>query len=324
MANLLVTTTCNASCRFCFAGSLMGGTSTTTMSLERFESILRMIRDGGGDEVRLVGGEPTLHPDLSTLLTKATNHGLRVIVLSNGLMPPAAVECIAQRTPEQCSVLVNCNAALQGFRPDRLSQVLTRLGSRAVLGCTVDQIPFDIEPVVALLEAHPGLGRFLRVGMAHPVLGTRNRHLHPKQYPAVGALLARIAGRASAIGVRLVLDCGFVRCQLNDEAVEALDANRAETRFECRPIVDVAPDGRTAVHCLATASRFTMELDESLHTLRHQMAAQRRAYDAIGVYRECEACSWHTSGTCDGGCLVHRLARLEPVPERWLPKEVAP
>lgn len=323
MTNLLVTTACNAGCEFCFARSLMGSARAEHMPLRRFERVLEMIRDCDGAEVRLVGGEPTLHPDFPELATMAESRGLRLTVLSNGLMPDATVDRLARLAEDRCSVLINCNGALHGADPQRLHQVLARLGPKIVLGFTIDRIPFDPEPMLTLLEDHPRLGRFLRVGIAHPALGAVNRHLHPKQYPAVGALLAPLARRATALGVRLAFDCGFVRCQLDDDTVDALNTNGAQTRFECRPIVDIAVDGCTAVHCLATADRFTMELDGSLHALRKGLATQRRAFETVGIYRECGSCSWRVSGECDGGCLVHRLARLQPVPELPLPEEVA-
>lgn len=267
MTNLLVTTACSAGCEFCFARSMMGSARGEHMPLHRYQRMLGVIRDCGGTEVRLVGGEPTLHPEFPELVTMAETLGLRLTVLSNGLMPDAAVDRLARLDDDHCSILINCNVALDGAGSQRLHQLLARLGPKVVLGFTIDRIPFDPEPVLKLLEDTPRAGQFLRVGMAHPALGAANRHLHPKQYPAVGALLAPLARRATALGVRLAFDCGFVRCQLDDDTVEALNANEAQTRFECRPIVDIAVDGFTAVHCLATAGRFTMELEGSLQAL---------------------------------------------------------
>jgi hypothetical protein len=322
MTNVLVTAACNAGCEFCFARSLMAPATRVHMTIDRFERLLELICDCGGSEVRLAGGEPTLHPELATLVTMAEARGLHLTVLSNGLMPEPAIDRLARLPEDQCSVLINWNSAARGAGSPRLQEVLRRLGARAALGCTIDRVPFDLEPLLELLASQPTVAGWLRVGMAHPMIGASNRHLHPKQYPAVGRLLAKLARRATSLGTRLVLDCGFVRCQLDDDAVAALNDNGADTRFECRPIVDISPNGQTAVHCLATADRFTIPLDGSLTALRSLMTSQRQAYDSLGVYRDCATCSWRANGECDGGCLVHRLARLQPVPELELPKEV--
>ncbi len=320
MANLLITTACNASCPFCFARSFTGQQPAATMTMARYLELLTLIRSSGGSEVRFAGGEPTLHPDFAAMITAAVEQELRITVLSNGLLPEAALVSLEQH---RCSVLLNSRAEQPQEQQDRASEVLRRLGSKVVLGWTIDQIPADIEPVLTLLNDRRWQpAPFLRVGMAHPVLPSLgNRHLHAKDYPAVGRLLGQLAQALTRISVRLVLDCGFVRCQLDDETVLALEENQAQTRFECRPIVDLGP-GDQAVHCLATASRLKIRADGSLQSVREALAGQRRAFEQLGVYRECSDCAWRIAGHCDGGCLVHRLARLQPVVPRLIPEEV--
>ncbi len=325
MANIIMTTHCPSSCAFCFAGHLKKSSAPDLIDGAQFRRVLDLVERSGGQEIRLVGGEPTLHPELPEFLEEASRRNLRVTVMTNGLVPERTLGCIEQLSEQRCTVIVNLSATMGSAQSSiRLQELLTRLGSKVALGFTIDQLPYDLEPVLSLLiDRRWCLRPVLRVGMAHPVYQGANRHLHPKQYPLVGRLLATLAREATKIGVRLDFDCGFVRCQLDADAVAALNANGAHTRFECRPIVDLGPDSK-ARHCLALDDLLTVSLTEPVQPiplLREELAAQRRAYDLFGVYRECSACSIRAEGGCDGGCLVARMARLESVRYPQLPED---
>lgn len=79
---LEVTGKCQLSCVHCYAESGPSG----TYGKMRTTDWLRVINEGvtlGVSAVQFIGGEPTLHPDLKTLVRHAVNHGLRVEIFSN-------------------------------------------------------------------------------------------------------------------------------------------------------------------------------------------------------------------------------------------------
>ena len=65
--NLLITTDCNLACDYCFAGSLRQGHVEREMSLPELEQGLSYL-DKDQHEVRLMGGEPTLHSQYAEIL----------------------------------------------------------------------------------------------------------------------------------------------------------------------------------------------------------------------------------------------------------------
>jgi radical SAM protein with 4Fe4S-binding SPASM domain len=322
MANLTVTTTCNLECPFCFAENEMGGSACEGtdpyISLEAFERQLAFIDRSGIDHVRLIGGEPTLHPQFPELVRRAG--GRHVVVFSNGLMSEQALACLERLAPSACTVLVNMNATrfADGPRPHetrRRALSVHRLGPRALLGFTIFRVAFDLEPLLELI-IEAGAKRAIRLGLAQPILGGCNEFLHPKQYPAVGRRITAFADRAARVGVRLEFDCGFVRCMFSDDDIKRLEGAGADLGWRCNPILDLSPEGRVA-HCFPLGGvgiPLTDDLDAD--DARRRLSAKVQHYRIAGIYRECSRCEYKRRGECTGGCLATAMRRFRDRPIR--------
>lgn len=81
-----LTDSCNLSCPTCYAGS--GPHHATHRSLETIKSMLQTViaNEGVADVVQLSGGEPTLHPDLLTIIDHARTLPIKHLMLNtNGI-----------------------------------------------------------------------------------------------------------------------------------------------------------------------------------------------------------------------------------------------
>ena len=81
--NILLTTACNLDCEYCFAQSLRERPRQQEMSLRELEWLLWNM-DPDADEVRLMGGEPTLHSRYPEVMRLAISFGYVVTVFTNG------------------------------------------------------------------------------------------------------------------------------------------------------------------------------------------------------------------------------------------------
>lgn len=72
---------CNDSCPFCFNRQLASRDDVTPPD---FEKILSIMQREGIDEIDILGGEPTLHPELPRLIDGIIGRGLRATLSSNG------------------------------------------------------------------------------------------------------------------------------------------------------------------------------------------------------------------------------------------------
>ena len=323
MANLAVAGVCNLRCPYCFAGSYLAVSrdhSTAFIDMATFEQRLDFLARSGIPEARLIGGEPTLHPDFPALVAAARARGLRISVFSHGLMPRRALDCLAALPADACAVLVNMNAGrAAGANPaelDRRRATLKRLGPRATPGFTIYRPDFELADLLSIV-LDTGCRPAIRLGLAQPMLAGGNAYLHPKQYPAAGARIAAFACDAAAAGVALQFDCGFVRCMFSDGDIEMLGRAGSDFACRCSPILDLDLAGM-ASHCFPLTGIVQTPIGEgeAAGALREALAGQTVPYRLAGIYPRCSSCGEKARGACTGGCLAATMRRFRGGPLR--------
>lgn len=315
MANLSISAVCNQDCPYCFAREPWKEAGAPPfISPEAFEQQLDFLDRSGIDQVRLLGGEPTLHPRFSELVERVRRRGKKLLVFTNGLMPPNALDCLAALPVQDCTVLVNCNDPSPDGSPahERRREVLRRLGPRGKPGFNIYRADFSLDFLRALVM-ESGCQPAIRLGLAHPILSNGNRWLHPNQYPAAGARIGQFARQAAGNAIRLELDCGFVRCMFSPRDLEALTASGAELGWHCNPILDVSPASQViACYPLARIGSLPLGPLSEASALRTQFEQMTRPYRQVGIYAECPSCPFLRSGECPGGCLSAAIRRFRP------------
>lgn len=81
---MYLTNRCNQRCRHCYMYA--GESNTAELSTEEIHDILERFSQSGGEVVAFTGGEATLHPGFVSIVSTAKRLGLKVGVLSNGLL----------------------------------------------------------------------------------------------------------------------------------------------------------------------------------------------------------------------------------------------
>lgn len=317
MANLVVSAVCNRDCSYCFTTDHAGPGGLPFLPVRLFEERLGFLTRSNIQEARLLGGEPSLHPQFGELVARARASGKIVVVFSNGLMPEAALASLEALTPEECTVMVNVtpperdgnNAALA-----RQRETMRRLGRRALPGVNLYRTDLPLDFLLPLLS-ETGCRQVIRLGMAHPCLSGHNRHLVPNQYRSIALKVIRFARVAAQAGVTIELDCGFVRCMFSDADLQVLRDAGANTGWHCNPILDVDIEGQV-IHCFPLARLGSLPLlpDGDAGALRQAFEEQTRSYRQAGVYRECSTCVFKATGECPGGCLAATIRRFRRTP----------
>lgn len=323
MANLSITAVCNRSCRYCFARDALAGLSARHLDTTTFDAALDLIERAGIDQVRILGGEPTCHPDFAALVDRVLARGLRLMVFSNGLMSEHAAQTLERAPIDRVSILINVldfprpvqqggGTALDHARQHTLFR---RLGRRIHLGVNIDRPNTPLDPLLDLITEY-SLAPAVRLGLAHPAVGGSNAFLHPRAYAAVGTRIAAFATAARDASVRVELDCGFVPCMFPPEALAALGTSASDLGRRCNAIPDILPDG-SAVACYPLASLWHAAdaTQRELADVKREAEETLAAYRTIGVFRECASCSMRRAGTCRGGCIAAAMRRLRS--ESW-------
>ena len=319
MANLVIASVCNLSCPYCFAEDYYHALKTSSgsafTSLEVFKEQLDFLERSGIHEVRLIGGEPSLHPHFSEIIRQAHRRAKNILIFTNGLIPDEALLTLESLSPEECTVLVNTNTTIELGSNEKVRQrrsdIIHRLGQRILLGYNIYRLDFDLNPLLDLIQA-ADCRKVIRLGLAHPTLSGQNVFLHPKHYPFVGQKIAEFADDAAKKGIVVEFDCGFVRCMFTNESMDLLIRAGVNPGWHCNAILDINLD-KTVFHCfpLAKYAQVTMMANSNAADLRTQLSAQVQTYRSAGIYKECSSCSLKREGECTGGCLASTMRRFQ-------------
>jgi MoaA/NifB/PqqE/SkfB family radical SAM enzyme len=318
MANLTISAVCNQHCPYCFTSDHLNGSRANQSFLEigDFETRLDFLDRSDIDQVRLLGGEPTLHPQFPGLIERARARNKKIVVFTNGLMREEALVCLEKLPATECTVLVNVNEPAEAGEEsfERQRATIRRLGERALLGFNIYRTDFQPGFLLSLI-AETGSRPAIRLGLAQPCLSGDNRYIHPNQYVAIGEKIVRFAKVAARASVTVEFDCGFVRCMFSDADLKTLEALGADVGWRCNPILDVDIDGRV-IHCypLSRLGGLPLTPETDAPALRIAFESLTRPYRQAGVFQECSTCPFKRSGVCPGGCLAATIRRFRHTP----------
>ena len=319
MTNLIVSRRCNQRCAYCFAEDELSAAREKTsrqadfIPMEVFEQRLDYLDRSGITQARFLGGEPTLHPRFAELVHRARARNKTVVVFSNGLMPDASLEALLD-LPDECGgVIMNVTNMGDADKTDstlRRKYVLTQLGVKAQPGCTIYRTDQDLDFLIGLI-IDCACKRAIRVGLAQPVMDGRNQYLPTRDYQKVGERLYQFAIRAAREGIKIELDCGFVRCMFSEKTLAGLEERNAGLGWHCNPIIDIDVDGK-AFHCFPLAGKYwsNLQLVDTASSLREAFLQRTMPYRQAGIYKACSSCSYKINQVCSGGCLANTIKRF--------------
>lgn len=309
MANIIVTNACNAHCSFCFAQDL-AQQSINYLGLDDFDRRISFIKKSGLAQIRLTGGEPTLHPQFPEIVNRIIETDLILILFSNGCFQEEVLRDLIKLSPQRLAILLNTNAFSSYHELNHFQcEILSHLNERITLGYTIVQPIFDLGPYFHWIKVF-GLQPKLRLGMAQPILWGNNSYISPKQYKQVAKSILSNAEQSYHEGIRLEFDCGFVRCMFTDQEWQLLDNLGITTGSHCEPNLDINIDDKI-YHCFSIR-QFVTKLDETTttKTAYDDIMIQRRFFRESGIYPQCTECAERISGRCCSGCLSITLLRF--------------
>jgi len=323
LANLVISNVCNLDCDYCFARDFLEGNANATgrsfISEDAFRSRLDFLERSDIQEVRLIGGEPGLHPLFAGLLHEAEKRFQNIVVFSNGILNDEALAALEALPPERLTVMVNLAAQVgTGGEENLRDRVLKGLGRRLLLGYTISQIDFNCDALIPLILEN-NCHKSIRLGLAQPTLAGRNKFLHPSQYPLVSDRIVAFSRLAAGQGIRVEFDCSFVHCMFSHRDFEELHELGAYAEYRCNPVLDIDLQDQIS-YCFPLAGRFTasFESQTTASDFRQWFAECTRPFRLAGIYKECSSCPHKLSEACTGGCLAATIMRFKDASFRFV------
>ncbi|MGE5391379.1 MAG: radical SAM/SPASM domain-containing protein [Deltaproteobacteria bacterium] len=318
MANIIMTLNCNNQCSFCFAREIPAELPLAVQNMDQptFERVLDFLKRSNIPEVRLLGGEPSIHADFIRAVDLSLAEGFRVVIFTNGLLSDENLDYLESIQGNRLSVLVNCNLLQERILAGepRQFEVFRKLGKKVIPGFTIHSPRSDIDFLLDLVETY-GLKPSIRLGLAHPCSVQNNKSLSPRSYPQVGAQTAAFVEQARQAGVKVDFDCGFVPCMFPSGFLESLGEESNLIGTCCGPVPDILPDG-TMISCYPLAHTGHCSLGDHLTAaeVREVLGNTLQPYRDLGIFKECRDCSWRRAGSCSGGCKSAALLRMRIQP----------
>jgi MoaA/NifB/PqqE/SkfB family radical SAM enzyme len=317
--NLIINETCNRACPYCFARSKVSTPSALVrknggdISLENFEKYLEFHVRSGEPLLKILGGEPTLHPEFLQILRIAHERGLETLVFSNGLWPKKVHEGLSEIPLTQWKIrfLFNVNEPhLQP--PSQLAYVKENMkiaGAQGACGFNIYRDDFDLQFIPDLIDA-AGMNRDLRIGLASPIVGTDNSFVDAADLRSIGARLVDQLRQLESRNVLASFDCGFPLCMFSEETLGSLTLNTRGFHSVCGYPIDVSPD-LTVWPCfpLSNLSNVSLLAFRNAADLRAHFTNALTGVQRLGALDECLGCKYKDRNQCTGGCVALTLKR---------------
>lgn len=316
MPNLMLTNYCNYKCSYCFGKDIMFPKNPRqTMSRDTFNSIVEWVKKGSSDRVfHLMGGEPTLHPDIDWMVARLLEEDMQTTIFSN-LATQGAVDLAKKIAdlPVEWVVNVNDPAHWNDVQRENITMALELLKKRACL--TFNVMPDEDDNLWAIEYTKLyHLNHSIKVGFLLPTYNKTNVALDDDQYTIVADKVTRLAQIAAKEDIHLEYECGIPTCAFTDEQLGILWRCGSQLQSGCNSRLDITPDG-TVIYCLPLATLGSKHYSqfECYNDACIWFDQRFKPYRMLGRRIECVSCNLHNSASCNAGCLAKNLINCKNI-----------
>lgn len=322
MPNILITNVCYRACTFCFARQRLGDSaqdgSTIHMSVDNIRYVMDFLERSQDRNLRLLGGEPTQHPQFVEIVKEALERKFHIHIFTNGMMTRQIADFLGGLTEDQFSALCNVSpqATLTEAQKGDVEYFLSKLGKKGHLGITVTSEDIQYEYLIDTIERHH-LGRQIRVGIAQPIVGVSNDYLPVEKYKTVGTAILAMARNLVKRDITIGFDCGMTLCMFSEEELGGIMTSTQGFTSICKPVIDVGPN-LDVWNCFPLSEVQNTRLDQfvTIKEIDEFYTKQLLPYKRFGCMPECMDCGYLRRGQCSGGCVAHTMLSFNRIPPK--------
>ncbi len=173
------------------------------------------------NEIRLMGGEPTLHPQFKEIIERVLSSGLNIKLFTNGIFPKELAHWLAKK---EKAISYSINLSTPTFQ-EKISRMaladnlkILKRGLEISAAVTIDSLDFCDEQVINFIEEN-GI-KSTRIGIANILIGDPN-WLMNERYKDFGLIISLLVNRLKQAGVlKISLNCGFTPCMFDKKIIE--------------------------------------------------------------------------------------------------------
>lgn len=321
MANVLLTETCVRSCPYCFAKQYMSEADVQdSLSWDNLIYIADFLEGSGERHISLLGGEPLLHPHIAEFIQYLNLRGFFVTVFTSGIMAPGKFDEFASKLltkRENLNVGFVCNVNDPKLSPkselEKVRKFMSVFGDKCSLSFNIYRLDFEMDFLLDYIVNY-GLGRHIRLGLAHPIPGAKNLYIKPTDFHIVKDRLLYYFKKMADLDVVPGFDCGFPMCMFDEESLgQVFKYTLGQVSFQCGPAIDIGTDMSCWACFPLSAFNKKSIFDFNTYTELHEFYESKMLEvrnEVNGLYLECDTCNNRKHNLCSGGCLAHILNKM--------------
>lgn len=320
MANVVINEACNLRCSYCFANQL--NCDENNISLINFQKAVEFILKDNHEQIGIMGGEPTLHPNFSSILHYLKDNAQveDVILFTNGVN---LENFIPQLSNKKFRVLFNCNSpeqiGISSYKKmiDNIRKCITQfgMGDRVAIGVNIYSPDIDYTYIFDILRELQL--KYLRISIVVPNTPMDHDCNVLEFFAKMKSVTFDMIKKALKNGIMPVFDCNKPPvCWYSHkerEEIIALSRNQISNillqESTCYPVIDILQD-LTAIRCMGcyTDNRVRISDFQSIHELRDyfRMMIDEPINHSV-VHPDCEECYYHQVEKCNPGCLIYKM-----------------
>lgn len=321
MANLMITKQCNLKCSYCFANEFVNK-QKDVMSFENFKRCLKFLSYNPRERIGIIGGEPTMHPELGKMLASIIDSPFQSACLfTNGILID---KFINELRNSRFQVLINLNSpdSIGNNNYDRIlsnmDEMINHQYMREQVGVGINLYApdMDYEYILDILKKYR-LSK-VRVSVSIPNMD-EGREINPLEYfHQMQRVVSDFIDDVLNIGVSPNFDCNYLpKCLAVEKAFvkyeDVLRRSNIHMNPICIPSIDILPDLKV-VRCFGLSKLYKVDLFDfrNVEELKRHFLME---IDALAYHikpdDKCKGCQEYYSGLCSCGCYAYRMSKLK-------------
>ena len=257
LTNISIISACNNKCKYCFQQDNYHNLGQM-LSYDEILDILDWISDR--TKLGIMGGEPTLHPDIVKILEKVSSMNFeKSVIFTNLLCSKKLLFEIVKYTPK-IDWLINTTTRdeLVDKFEENVEYLSKIIDKKLTFGITlINDLEYDrrnIDKIIRLGKTYPNLVGNYRVSIATPY---HKNIVTLDSYDDVVLNFCKTANKETP-NIKLRFDCPVNNCQISLKTVAQLIDNYNVDNLKmshCYPVLDVMAD-KSVKYCLSMPDDF--------------------------------------------------------------------
>ena len=304
MANIVFTNYCNLNCQYCFAGKIKQE-KPQNITEEQLTKILDWLRPTPSvilNQIGIIGGEPTLHPQFIDRINQLSEFleqkKISAILFTNGL----TISSYLKKLNNNYSLLINVNEEKIDILTKQLDYLFNNISyiKNIILGCNLYPEKIDYTFFWNLIEKYNI--KTIRVSVTSP---QNQQYITNKKlyFQTMIPIYEDFILKAHQNNCLIMNDCSWIpSCYLTNTNI--LQYNQVDKI--CTPAIDITLDFK-ATPCFGI-SEFVdcSNFKNYIELYNYFMFKKIVPYTEQNYLKECENCEKKLYAKCSGGCLAFR------------------